>query len=229
MLFGFVGGFKAWSFKKFARQSARFVVSFTARFFLISVILNLLFGHERKGVKQVPSLFANRFKASRFNRLFLMWKNRTERQKRLFFGIVLCLILVIAGHAILGLSILLFDLIWELMIILARLIARLWRFIWPVIARFIPNALGNFFTKKLLPLFADLVPVIRHDHRVMYLRFNVRRHSRNLKAYLYRKSRSKRHGVRGTIRPLVSSRVRDTKTRLLEEATRSNDKHNESE
>jgi len=221
MLLGYLGGFKAWSVKKFLRQFARFVVSFSARFFLISVMLNLLFGKERKGVKQVPNLLLTRFKRSRFSRILLFWQHRTERQKRLMLGLVLCLVLVIAGHAFLGLSILLFDLVWELVIILARQVVRFWRLIWPIVARFIPNAVGNFFTNKVLPLCADVVPVIKNDHRIMYLRFNIRTHYRNLKASLYRKSRSKRHGVRDKLRPLVSARVRSTKTKLLDEATRS--------
>jgi len=227
-LFGYVGGFKAWSFKKFLRQLARFIVTFSARFLLISVILNLLFGHERKGVKQVPKLVHTRFMQSRFGGVFLFWGDRTERQKRLILGLILCLVLVVAGHTLLGLSILLFDLVWELVLMIARLLVRLWRFIWPIVARFIPNAVGNFFTNKVLPWFTNLAPVIRDDHRVMYLRFNVRNHYRNLKAYLYRKSRSKRLGVRHSLRPFVSSRVRKTKTKLLEEAKRASDSTDES-
>ena len=98
-----------------------------------------------------------------------------------------------------------------------------------MVARFIPNAVGNFFTNKVLPAFTDLVPVIRDDQRVMYLRFNVRHHFRNMKAYLYRKSRSKRHGVRGRLRPYVSTKVRTRKTKLLEAATRTPKTPDESE
>jgi len=224
LVFAYVGGIKAWSLKKFLRQLLRFVVTFTTRIFLISIVLNLLFGQERKGVKQVPGLVVTRFKQSRFNHILLFWHNKTERQKRLFFGVVLCLVLVVAGHTLLGLSILLFDLIWELAIIAARLIARFWRLVWPLMARFIPNAIGNFFTNKVLPFCADLLPVIKNDQRVMYLRFNIRHHFRNLKAYLYRKSRSKRQSIRGNLRPYVSERIRESKTKILEKAVSNADR-----
>ena len=229
VVIGYVGGFKAWSLKKILRQLVRFIASFAARFFLVSVLINLLFGQERKGVKQMPHMLTTRFKQSRFQRILFVWSSRSERQKRLFLGIFLCLLLVIAGHALLGLSILLFDLVWELVILLGRQLARFWKFIWPLVARFIPNALGNFFTNKVLPMCADMIPVIRHDHRVMYLRFNIRQHSRNLKAFLYRKSRSKRDGVRSRLSPYVSARVKRTKTKLLKEATQTPKKTDETE
>jgi len=227
LLLGYLGGLKAWSAKKMLRQSARFAVSFTARFFLISVLLNLLFGEERKGVKLVPKLLVSRLKDSIFGRPLLWWQTASERQKRLVLGVVLCVILVFAGHAVLGFSILLFDLLWEIVILLARLFARFWRFLWPMIARLIPNFIGNFVTRKVVPLFADVLPVIRNDHRIMYLRFNLRRHFRNFKAALYRRSRSKRSQVRRKLRPYVSEPMRRSKSSLLSAATRVSDKKEE--
>jgi len=58
IVFGYFGGFKAWSVKKLLRHCVRFVMSFSARFFLVSVLINLLFGRERKGAKQVPHLLS---------------------------------------------------------------------------------------------------------------------------------------------------------------------------
>ena len=215
MLLAYMAGLKAWSAKKMLRQFARFGLSFITRFFLISMFLNLLFGDERKGVKRVPKLLLTRLKNSFLGRLYSLWQHATDRQKRLVFGALLCLILIIAGHAILGFSILLFDLLWEIAIILARLFARLWKFLWPIISRMIPNFIGNFVTRKLLPIFADIIPVIRDDHRVMYLRFNLRQRFRDVKASLYRRSRARRREVRYQIRPFVSEKLRQSKSSLL--------------
>lgn len=191
---------------------------------LFSVILNLLFGRERKGVKRIPALLFTQLKRSGFGRLIRWWSSRTERQKRLVFGIILCIALVITGHTLLGFSILLFDLLWELVLILARWMLRLWRLLLPIILRFLPNAVLNFVSTKLLPFFADIVPVIRDDHRVMYMRFNVQRHYRNLKAYLYRKSRSKRSEVRVGVRPFIGQQIRKKKSDLIEAAASHSDK-----
>ena len=215
---GYLGGWKAWSLKKLLRQAARFFVTFTARFVAISVALNLLFGRERKGVKQVPALVAMHLQSSPFGRVIHWWRNSTERQKRLCLGIILCMVLVIAGHSLLGFSILLFDLLWELVLIIGRWIARLWRWLLPIVMRFVPNFIGNFITRKLLPLFADIVPIIKDDHRVMYLRFNVRQRYRNFKAFLYRKSRSRRPDVRGSMRPYIGERIRTSKGQLINAA-----------
>ncbi len=220
---GYLGGWKAWSLKKLFRQSGRFVVSFTARFVVISVILNLLFGRERKGVKRVPALVAARLRRSAFGRVIDRWGRSTERQKRLVLGVTLCLVLVIAGHTLLGVSILLFDLVWELVLVLARWIARLWRLLLPVVLRFLPNVILNFLSTKLFPIFADFVPIVKDDHRVMYLRLNFRRHFRNFKAALYRNSRSKRSGIRGKVRPYIGEGIRAKKTGLIEAAASHSD------
>ncbi len=214
----YLGGWKAWSLKKGLRQAARFFMTFTARFVAVSVVLNLLFGRERKGVKRVPALVALKLKSSPFARVIDWWGNSTERQKRLLIGILLCIVLVIAGHALLGFSILLFDLLWELALVIARLLVRLWRILLPVLLRFVPNVIGNFVTKKLLPLFADIVPIIKDDHRVMYLRFNLRQRYRNFKAYLYRQSRYRRSKVREGLRPYIGQRIRDSKVSLIDAA-----------
>ena len=134
--------------------------------------------------------------------------------------------LVIAGHALLGFSILLFDLLWETVLIIARWLVRLWRILLPIIMRFVPNFIGNFVTRKLVPLFANAVPIIKDDHRVMYLRFNLRQRYRNLKAFLYRKSRARRPGVRGTVRPYISQRVRTSKGNLIDAAASLRDSGN---
>lgn len=217
-VFGYLGGWKAWSFKKLLRQAARFFVTFTARFVVISVVLNLLFGRERKGVKRVPALLATKLRSSSLGRLINLWETSTERQKRLVLGIFLCVVLVIAGHALLGFSILLFDLIWELVLVIARWLVRLWRFLLPIVMRFVPNFIGSFVTRKLVPLFANVVPIIKDDHRVMYLRFDLRQRYRNFKSFLYRKSRARRPGVRGSVRPYISERVRTSKGNLIDAA-----------
>jgi len=218
VIWGYLGGWKAWSLKKFVRQGARFLVSFTTRFVLISVLLNLLFGRERKGMKGVPALVTNRLKRSPLGKIIHWWGDSSERQKRLLIGIVLCIVLVIAGHTLLGFSILLFDLMWELVLVIGRWLLRLWRLLLPIIMRFVPNVLLNFITRKLLPLFAEVIPIVRDDHRVMYLRLNLKRHYRNSKATLYRKSRSKRSKVRVKIRPFIGGRIRSKKIDLIDAA-----------
>lgn len=217
-LLGYLGGWKAWSFKKLLRQSARFIVSFTARFVVISVILNLLFGRERKGIKRLPALLATQLRRSPLGRVINGWSDSTERQKRLVIGIALCIVLVIAGHALLGFSILLFDLLWEVLLVMGRWLARLWRFLWPLVMRFVPNFIGNFVTRKLLPLAANVVPIVKDDHRVMYLRFNLRQRYRDFKAMLFRKSRARRSGVRGKVRPYISEGLRNSKSNLIDAA-----------
>lgn len=213
-----LGGWKVWSLKKLVRQSGRFVASVFARFVAIGVFLNLLFGRERLGVRSLPGYTLAKLDESPLGRFADLWLKRSDRFKRLVLGLILCLVLVMVGQKTLGYSVLLFDLAWELVLILASLIARLWRFLAPVILRFIPNFIGNFFTKRVLPLIADIVPVIKDDQRVIYMRFNLRYHYRRFKAGLYLKSRRQRGDVRKRLQPLVGEKVRRKKTQLLDDA-----------
>lgn len=209
------GGWKAWSAKKLARQFGRFILSLSARFVAVSVLLNMLFGHERRGVRFLPKFTMQQLHTTRLGRLLRWWAKSTERQKRLVLGVTLCLILILAGQALLGVSVLLFDLVWELLIILWRITIRVWRLLSPLLMKLVPNFIGNFVTRTLLPLIADVVPIIKDDHRVLYLRFNIRRHLRRLKAWLYVKSRARRRSVRKRITRLVGDDLRAKKTALL--------------
>lgn len=215
-----LGGWKAWSAKKLARQLGRFFVSLSARFVALSVFLNLLLGYERRGVRLLPRLFMHRLGKSGFGRVLHWWKASSERKKRLVLGCLLCVILVVAGQTVLGVSILLFDLVWEILLLLWRGTLHCWRLLAPFVLKLVPNFMANFFTNKLLPLAADLIPVIKDDHRIIYLRFNIRRHIRSIKAWLYLKSRARRHSVRERITPLVNDRLRARKNALLGAAAR---------
>ncbi|MEM7260012.1 MAG: hypothetical protein AAF404_21780, partial [Pseudomonadota bacterium] len=138
-------------------------------------------------------------------------------------------ILILAGQAMLGISVLLFDLVWELVLLIGRMIVRFWRWISPLLMRLVPNFIGNFVTRKILPLLADVVPVIKDDHRVMYVRFNSRRHIRMIKAWLYLKSRARHSTVRMQITAMVSDDLRLKKSELLKALTKheqSGDKKN---
>ena len=215
-----LGGWKAWSVKKLARQTTRFFLSLSARFVAVSVLLNLLFGRERRGVRLLPALAIHRVSSTCFGRAVLWWKASSERVKRLLLGVVLCIVLILAGQAMLGISVLLFDLAWELILLLWRLTLHLWRLASPFLLKIVPNFIGNFVTNKLLPLAADVIPIIKDDHRVIYLRFNIRRHIRRTKAWLYLKSRARRHTVRNRITPLINDNIRAKKSALLDAATR---------
>lgn len=213
-----LGGWKAWSVKKLARQSGRFLLSLSARFVAVSVFFNLLFGRERRGVKQLPRFALIKLNTTWLGRVLHWWKTGSERHKRLALGLVLCLILVAVGQAVLGISVLLFDLVWELILVIWRWLLLLWRAFSPLLFRLLPNFIGNLITQKLIPFFVDLLPIIKDDHRVYYLRFNVRRHRRNFKAWLYRKSRERRDSIRKRVTPLVGERLRLKKAALLKAA-----------
>ncbi len=213
-----LGGWKAWSVKKLARHGGRFVLSLSARFVAVSVLFNLLFGRERRGVRLLPRFALVKLSSTWFGRVILWWNNSSERRKRLVLGIVLCMILVAAGQAVLGLSVLLFDLVWEVLLLIWRWMLLLWRAFSPVLLKLVPNFIGNFITRKLVPFFADLVPVIKDDHRVVYVRFNFRRHRRQLKAWLYLRSRERRDPIRKHVALMVDERLRHKKTALLDAA-----------
>jgi len=216
--FAMLGGWKIWSLKKLVRQGGRFAASVFARFVAVGVFLNMLFGRERRGIKSLPGYTLAKLDESPLGKFVDLWLKRSERFKRLIFGLLLCLVLVMVGQKTLGYSVLLFDLAWELVLILASLLVRLWRFLAPIILRFIPNFIGNFFTKRVLPLIADIVPIIKDDQRVIYMRFNLRYHYRRFKAGLYLKSRARRRQVRKRIKPLVGEKVREKKTQILDDA-----------
>jgi len=215
LLGGLFGGWKAWSAKKLGRQFGRFVLSLSARFVAVSVLLNMLFGHERRGVKLLPKFTMQQLHTTRLGRLLRWWSKSTERQKRLILGVLLCLVLILAGHALLGVSVLLFDLVWELLLVIWRITLRVWRILSPLLMKLVPNFIGNFVTRTVVPLIAEVVPIIRDDHRVLYLRFNIRRQLRCLKAWLYLKSRARRRSVRTRITRLVGDDLRAKKTALL--------------
>lgn len=210
-----LGGWKAWSAKKLMRHIGRFFLSLSARFVFVSVLLNLLFGHERRGLKSLPWFVVSRLHSSPVGSALRWWSGSSERRKRLLLGAGLCVILVMAGQSMLGVSVLLFDLLWELLLIVWYAITKLGRLLSPYVLKLIPNFIGNFVTHTLLPLFADVVPVIRDDHRVIYLRLNVRLHIRRAKAWLYLKSRARRNAVRKRITPFVGDNLRAKKASLL--------------
>ena len=215
-----LGGWQAWSVKKMARHSGRLVLSLSARFVAVSVLFNLLFGHERRGVRLLPRFALMKLNSTWVGQVLHWWNTSSERRKRLVLGVVLCIILVAAGQAVLGISVLLFDLVWEVVLLIWRWMLLLWRVFSPLLFKLLPNFVGNFITRKLVPFFADLVPVIKDDHRVLYLRFNFRSHRRRLKAWLYLKSRERRGSIRKRMTLLVDERLRHKKTALLDAAAK---------
>lgn len=213
-----LGGWKAWSVKKLARHGGRFFLSLSARFVAVSVLFNMLFGRERRGVRQLPQFALLKLRTTWLGRVLHWWKTGSDRHKRIALGVVLCLILVSVGQAVLGISVLLFDLVWELILVIWRWLLLLWRAFSPLLFRLLPNVIGNFITKKLVPFFVNLLPIIKDDHRVYYLRFNFRRQRRNFKAWLYRKSRGRRDSIRKRVTPLVGERLRLKKAAILKAA-----------
>ena len=212
----FAGGWEAWSLKKMIRHGARFLVTFSARILLLTFLINLFFGRERKGLKSAPGFVLLKLKHTRPGRLVERWHNASDRSKRIITGVILCLILISAGQAFLGISILVFDIVWEFLIVLYRLAVRAWRFIYPVILRFIPNTIGSFITNKLIPFLTSAVPVVRDDHRVLFVRYNFRERYREYKKRVLKYSRAKRPAIRAGITPLVSENIRKNKSSILE-------------
>ena len=208
-----------WSAKKLTRQTGRFLLSLSARFVAVIVLLSLLFGHERRGVKSLPGFVMHKLHKTWVGRVLTIWARSSDRKKRLALGVLLCLILIAAGQAMLGISVLLFDLVWELLLLLWRLMLHLWRIIGPFLLKLVPNFIGNIITGKLVPFLADLIPIIKDDHRVMYLRLNFRLHRRRVKAWLYLRSRARRRSVRSRITALVGQNLRAKKSALLSAAT----------
>jgi len=179
----------------------------------------LFFGHERKGLKSVPRFLLLKLKNTRVGEVIFWWSRASDRSKRIITGLILCLILISAGHAFIGISILVFDVVWEFLIILWRVTVRAWRWTHPLVMRIIPNAIGSFVTNKLLPLITTAVPVVRDDHRVIFVRYNFRERYREYKKRLLKFSRAKRPTIRATITPLVSDRIRKNKSDFLKNVT----------
>lgn len=206
---------EAWSIKKLVRHSARFIATFLARTLLLTFLINLFFGLERKGLKNLPGFVLLKLKNSWVGVIIDWWGNASDRAKRIITGIILCLFLAAIGQAFIGISILVFDLVWECLITLWRITIRAWRWIYPIIIRLIPNTIGSFVTNKLLPFIVSAVPIIRDDIRVIFVRYNIREKYRDYRKRLLKFSRAKRPAVRASITPLVSNKIRREKSNLI--------------
>lgn len=217
-LYIILGGWEAWSVKKLFRHGIRFIVSVSARIFLLTFLINLFFGKERKGIKQMPLLIISKLKGTWIGRTVDWWNHTSERQKRITTGLILCLILILVGQALIGVSILVFDIVWEVVIVLSHILVRALRIVSPVILRLIPNAIGSFITGKLLPFFAQAVPVIKDDFRVIYLRVNLRERYREYRKRLLKYSRANRPAVRARLGSITPGAVRTRKDYLLNKA-----------
>jgi len=215
-----LGNWEAWSFKKLIRHFVRFVVTYSARIVILTFLINLFLGRERKGIKNMPRFITFKLRSTWVGRVIDWWKNTSERARRIITGIVLCLILVAVGQTFIGISILVFDLVWEALIVLASVLARLWRWVMPIIVRLIPNAIGAFFTNSVIPFFVNVVPYIRDDLRILYVRMNIRERYREYKKRLLKFSRAKRPQLRDSIRPLLGSHIRERKNAILDEAAK---------
>jgi len=148
------------------------------------------------------------------------WVKASERNKRLAAGLILCLILAVIGHALIGFSILLFDLIWEMVLILIRWLDRVFKVVWPVIRRQLPESLVKLVTQRVVPFLANAIPVIRDDHRIMYMRFNIRLHYRRVKYLLLRYVRARRPVVRSSIGKSISPDVRRRADSIIDRAVK---------
>jgi len=121
----------------------------------------------------------------------------------------------------LGVSILLFDIVWEILIVLWRSLVLVARSLFPIIMRIVPNVIGSFITKKVIPFFANVIPIIRDDVKVMYIRSNVRERIRKFKKNVLMLGRRSRPKIRPKISPLLPSYVREKKNTILEKTTAS--------
>ena len=214
----FLGSWEAWSIKKLFRHCVKFIVSFSARIVILTFLINILFGRERKGLKNIPRFVMVKLQNTWLGLIIVWWRNASGRIKRILSGLVLCLILVAVGQAFVGISILVFDLVWECLIILSSLIAKAWRFTFPIVVRFIPNAIGQFFTNSVIPFFVNAIPYVREDFRVIYVRTNIRERYREYKKRLHQFSRSNRPALRAKISPLMPPNIRKHKNNLLGKA-----------
>lgn len=222
-----VGGWEAWSVKKLFRHVIRFAVTFIARFTFLTFLINLFDGKERKGIRNFPSWFVSSIRKTKLGRIIDWWADATARQKRLLSGVILCIILVAFGQTLLGISILLFDIVWELLILLWRLLGSVFRGLLPILKRIVPNFIGSFVTNRVVPFFTSVVPLIRDDIKVMYLHGSVRERFRKYKINILRLGRHSRPKVRARISPLVPNYVREKKKVILERTVQNRKSDNE--
>ncbi len=160
--------FTAWFAKKGGRIFIKSALTFVGRWALIKFLVTQSFGKERRGVRRLPGYVLSIVECSPIGYPIRWWKRATERQKRLAIGIVLCVILSMLGHAVMGFSILVADFIWEIILRLWVWIKALWRWILPIILRMIPG-----FMMKLFSSFAEkvirLLPIVRNNIYYLYV------------------------------------------------------------
>ncbi len=212
-----IGGWEAWSIKKLFRHVIRFAVTFFARFTFLTFLINLFDGKERKGIRNFPPWFVSSIRKTKLGLIINWWENATARQKRLLSGAIVCVVLIAFGQTLLGVSILLFDIVWEFVILLWRSLVYLSRILLPIIKRIVPNFIGSFITNRIIPFFTNVIPVIRDDVKVMYVRGNLRERYRKYKKDILKLGRRSRPTIRTKIRPLLPNYVREKKKIILEE------------
>jgi len=144
------------------------------------------------------------------------WANSTPRQKRLISGVIVCIVLIALGQTLLGISILLFDIVWEVLILLWRTLVLVGRAVFPIVLRILPNFIGSFITNRVIPFFANVIPLIRDDVKVMYMRTVIRERIREFKKNILKTGRRSRPTIRARISPLMPSYVREKKKVILE-------------
>jgi len=213
-----VGGWEAWSVKKLFRHGIKFAVTFIARFTFLTFLINLFDGKERKGIRHFPPWFVMRVRRTRLGRIIQWWENATARQKRLLSGAIVCIVLIGFGQTMIGVSILVFDIVWEILILLWRSLMYVWRILLPILMRLVPNFIGSFITNRVVPFFANVIPFIRDDIKVIYVRSNLRERVRKYKKNLLKLGRQSRPRVRAKISPLLPSYVRKKKNVILEKS-----------
>lgn len=210
-----VGGWEAWSVKKLFRHVIRFAVTFIARFTFLTFFINLFDGKERKGIRNFPPWFVSSVRKTKLGRLIDWWESATARQKRLLSGAIICVILIAFGQTLIGVSILLFDIVWEIVILLWRSLVYISRGLLPVLNRIVPNVIGSFVTNRIVPFFTNVIPVIRDDIKVIYVHGNVRERFRRYKKNVLKLGRHSRPKVRTRIRPFLPQYVREKKNVIL--------------
>jgi len=210
------GGWEAWSIKKLFRHSIRFILTFVARFTFLTFLINLFDGKERKGIRNFPSWFVIHIRKTKLGVIVKWWDNSTPRQKRLLSGAIVCVVLIAFGQTLLGISILVFDIVWEILLLLWRSLVYLTRGLLPILIRFIPNAIGSFLTNRVIPFFANVLPLVRDDVKMIYIRTNIRERIRKYKKTLLKLGRNSRPKIRARISPLLPNYVREKKKLILE-------------
>jgi len=223
-----VGSWEAWSVKKLLRHVIRFGATFVARFTILTLLINWFDGRERKGIKNLPHWVILKVRYTRLGRIIDWWRNASDRKKRLVSGAIVCVLLIAFGQAMLGISILVFDIVWELLILLWRASAYVGRVLFPIVLRLIPNAIGTFVTNKIIPFFAKAIPLIRHDVKVIFIRSHMRERLRDYKKSLLKLGRNTRPRVRDRIRPIMPLYIRQQKNTLLSKAAKVEKSSNDS-